>query len=147
MAKLPFPGILTEQERINLESVQDKNIINYEYFKFNTTIINTPKLIFNIPIGGVLHARIIGNVIQPFESVGFLHIGTVDDYTNIANTPVNIPDAFNATWISSYHMFIFKKLTPIYMVIKLTGESDMGSGYGIIQWLNLGKLPSYRRNK
>ena len=150
MAKLPFPGILTEQERINLETLQAKDIVRYEYFKFDISIIDKPKLIFKIPKGGILHVRVIGNVIQPFESTGFLNFYILDElheFYNMSNTAVHIPGPFNAAWLSNYYMTIFKKLTPIYMVIKLTTESNVGSGYGVIQWLNLGNIPSYRRNK
>ena len=149
MSRLPYPGLLTEQEKANLESVRSKDVNRYEYFKFNISQIEKPKLIFKIPEGGILYTRITGKVIEPFTSAGFLYFGTVADYSDVAKTPVNVPGAFTAQWEggSDYYMHIFTKLTPIYIVIKLATESNVGSGFGIIQWLDLGKVPSYRRNK
>jgi len=154
MSQLPFPHILSEQERANLESVENISPLNFVYFTFDITNWKKSKSIIRLPKSSLVFGVVTIKVIDPFEaettssdiklflgsdnirdSIGSINLGGRMIYTFWPNNVDTAPDyftPFNA---------------PINIVISLGGSPNsliQGRGNGIFQWLNLNRVKGFR---
>jgi hypothetical protein len=161
MAKLPYPGILTDKGRINLEAAEYKAPIHFIYFTYSVIELNKSKVIARLPISamtwGLFSFRtteIFGNN-QGLASDTELFIGTDRNAASILklfiqSRGVHITDISGGTGVSFRtglnHLEITKEPTNIRILLvprEMQTPPVTGRGWGVIPWLDMNQVEGY----
>lgn len=147
MAKLPYPGGLRDQSRVNLDAVSYENPYQTLYFQFDTRISRS-KQIGLFPKNTLIYGAMC-NVVEPFITRNTkLRIGTISNSGSIGifdimNEGFRFIETFGINWGQ-----IFTQEERIYASIVIPpGESvnTSGRGYGIINYLDMTLIPSFQK--
>jgi hypothetical protein len=150
----PYPEILDEKQRANLDDIRNSNPVNYQYVEFDVNDWRNSRKVFTMPANSMFFNS-YGRVTSPFTYSEFVNIGLIDDPSAILLGFVATNIGFmELLWSNSvnesredYRLFIFKESTPIYLSItsSVPIPSSRGSGYLIFEWLSMNRVPGYRR--
>ena len=148
MTRLPFPGILTEQERINLESIETKPVQNFIYFTLTAKESKNSKLIGVVKRNSIIYPPILVRVIDPWDADPDLVIGTSEDERSIAILTIA------TTGTSGLFSSQLRGLLTVYTVDTqirvgidrrraLFVQPTTGSITGIITWLDMSQVEGF----
>lgn len=151
MVKFPFPGSLTEQERLNFSVLESKESLHQVYFTFDKTNFQYSKQIVVLPPNSLIYGIIFTRIIETFAPGLFrLFVGTKDSIFSILDATISVPIVNIHLPSGSPNYFnIFTVNTPILVAINNVdliriSAPTQGRGFGILCWLDLNKVPGYR---
>ncbi len=146
MTQLPFPGLVTDEERSNFESVEFHSVIKFVYFTFDTRQIRQSKVIIKLPNNSMIYGIFTFRVEDAFDGTELtINIGT-DTIDDILILPIQAIGIYITNFIGtrSKHLEPFVTDTLIKVTLNYTGvKPTMGKGWGIMQWLDLNRLKGF----
>lgn len=157
---LAYPALIGKgKARINFDNLQYQNPVNYEYFTFDYT--NTiGKIIRELPANSVIINTIILNATELFTtSSGIVHLyldakeeNVVTIGTNASIVITNLVGTGNlitSTYYGPQMQKVFSNKTMLLLYIRASNSTVVtaGKGHGVLQWLNLNLVESYRENR
>jgi hypothetical protein len=155
MIKFPFPGILTEQERANLEVLAVSNPLHHQFFRFDFTLYKKAKQLVVLPVNSLIIGPISYRVEESFRSnIGGtfrLQLGHAGGQDTILNDLIGGASTVstNSYPFSLGYFKIYTVQVPIVVSVMNANIGDtnppiQGKGYGVFTWLDLNKVEGYR---
>ena len=148
MTQLPYPGIIKEKQRVNLEAIEHKSPIGIIYFDFNVANYNNAKQIGVVPKNSIIATDIIIRIDERFtgtETELRVYYSNVSNETLIGFASINSVEVVVFGGIpGSYPGFGKKTNIEVPLVItvisRLDNKPTRGSGYGILQYIMLDRI-------
>jgi len=154
MSRLPFPHILSQQERANLEAVENIHPLNFVYFTFDITNWKKSKPVIRLPKNSMVYGVVTIKVIDPFEATStsgdiFLYLGS--DNTRDSIGSINLGGrTIHTFWPNNADAspdYFTPFNSPVNIVVSLGGIPNsllQGRGNGVFQWLDLNRVKGFR---
>ena len=145
---LPYPGIISERGKVNLESIRE-NFFKLIFFEFSKDILNKSVYLTTIPRNHLIYSISPIFIEEAFNGINvFLNVGINIDLDSVLNIRIN--NVLNNIVLLSYSEVgknfgsIITVDTQIFITVKYEGSPPTrGSGYGIITLLNLGRVEGF----
>jgi len=152
MPDIPYPALLTTEERTNLEASDTVSPLNFVYFTFNSQERNVAKSIITLPVNSMVYGVIMVQSTEPFESEDavdlLLQIGTVENKRSIGQT-VLVGRTIFTIWpadatLAPKYFKVFQEETIIYVTVSSSSNLLQGRGIGVLQWLDMNRVKGFR---
>lgn len=143
-----FPGILSSKERVNLDALRSDNPQRFLYFEVLGNNQNKTHVIGTVPKTGLIYGFIFIRVVEEFDGVlPTLVIGTAADRSSIGETPLSSAGArqFYGEGFDDFgREFTADTDIRVSMIVD-SGTITTGRAMGVVSYLVLDKLPSFRK--